>query len=219
MTQSGATEIPAGSPASELRVGQRITEDMLTYLPEDVEGGYLTQEDIDYMRGRMPGGGTYTVAPGSDPFFDPTSPVVPFEEDPIVSTGTGQVYVDDDGNIVEYGTEIETYAGSTYDEAGINVTPNAQNNADGAVPTSEVNEANMRASINNSQNQAGAGNPAPTGDPINPPNPADGRPAGEAALHAELGLASRGGAYLVGQLRARRPADRDAQDEPDHPLQ
>ena len=176
MTQSGATEIPAGSPASELRVGQRITEDMLTYLPEDVEGGYLTQEDIDYMRGRMPGGGTYTVAPGSDPFFDPTSPVVPFEEDPIVSTGTGQVYVDDDGNIVEYGTEIETYAGSTYDEAGINVTPNAQNNADGAVPTSEVNEANMRASINNSQNQAGAGNPAPTGDPINPPNPADRLP-------------------------------------------
>jgi hypothetical protein len=84
-------------PFDDVNVGDRITQEMLPYLPEDVEGGYLTQEDIDYMRRRFPGGGETTYADGT------TSPFNTGNNDEEVTSAVGSSQT------------------STYDEAPLNI--------------------------------------------------------------------------------------------------
>jgi hypothetical protein len=136
-------------PFDNVNVGDRITQEMLPYLPEDVEGGYLTQEDIDYMRRRFPGGGETTYAAETTGPFNTTN------------------YADEYPTYDEAGIDavVKTPTNS-YDEAGLNINV-----------SQEVQQANAAASEEN-RNQAVSASNAVTQstEPLNPPNPTDNNP-------------------------------------------
>lgn len=140
-------------PFDNVNVGDRITQEMLPYLPEDVEGGHLTQEDIDYMKERFPGNNETTYAAGT------TSP---FNTENYADVGSSQTSTYDEAGI-DAGVRTPT---NSYDEAGLNTNV-----------SQEVQQANAAASEEN-RNQAVSASNAITQstEPLNAPNPTDNNP-------------------------------------------
>lgn len=152
MTASEGTVV---RPFDNVNVGDRITVEMLTYLPEDVLGGYLTQADIDYMKQRYPGGGETTLAPGSTSSLDTGNYASEYDYPTYDTAGIDATF------------ETPT---STYDDGPIRVSRQRDSSSQVAAANAAASEANQQSVVSASSAVT------QSTEPLNPPNASDNNP-------------------------------------------